>query len=192
VLRHEELADTWADIFEEVGAVPRRELYVAELSNATEEAWLDIAALGVPELSGLLFDVTVRHPRHSRYMPGASTQDGEAMLIASRDKSVRYPDALGQHVATLGHETWGRLSRDAEQILQTCASVAARQDHRRGRVPGNRLQRWRAQLDAALHRAIVAQQLSARWGLPGKPHRRRRRAVDLTALECKYGWPSEQ
>ena len=37
-----------------------------EASMTRYEAWLDVAALGVPELAGILFDVTVRHPRDER------------------------------------------------------------------------------------------------------------------------------
>ena len=190
VLRHEGLADVWANVFEEIGGVPRRELFVAELSTPNAEAWLDIAALGVPELAAMLFDVTVRHPRADRYLPAAVGEDGAAMLRAAAEKADRYPDASGRRVVTLGHETWGRLAVSAECMLQLCAEVGARRDHRRGRLPGNRLSRWRAQLDASLQRAVAAQLNSARWGLPGREPRRKRRAVDTPSVECRHGWPA--
>ena len=62
ILCHEALADRWADIAEEAGAVIRRELYVPALSNPTEETWLDIATFGGGALAGRLLDVIVRHP----------------------------------------------------------------------------------------------------------------------------------
>ena len=188
VMRHERLADIWADIFEELGAIVRRELYVHALSSPAQEAWLDIAALGVPELSGRLFDVTVRHPRDGRYLPRAAEVDGAALVKADEEKQGRYGSSSGAVVDTLGHETWGRLGEAAEKILMICSGLAAHRDLRRGRLPSQYQRRWRAQLDACLHRAVASQLDAAQWGLPGREHGRRRCAVDVAALECTRGW----
>ena len=69
--RHDDLADIYAGIFEEVGALARREVFVPEFL-ANEEAWLDVWAYGIMELPDVLLDITVRHPRADRYQPGAA------------------------------------------------------------------------------------------------------------------------
>ena len=188
VARHEGLADCWGDIYEEVGALVRREVYVHSLSTRKQEAWLDVAAYGVQELAGMLFDVTVRHPRETRYLPASAERDGAATEKAAEEKRDRCPPKNGAHVVTLCHETWGRLGEEAERMLALCGSLATRRDHRRCRLPGNRMQRWRAQLDAALHRAVAAQIHSARNGLGGHAHRRKR-PTDISALEANAAWP---
>ena len=165
-LRHDCLADIYAGIFDEIGAVARREVYVPELSRA-KEAWLDVWGFGVPELPDALLDITVRHPRSSRYMPSAARAYGHAADEA-HEKAKKYLSANGRRGIAVAHETWGRLGSSAEHLLSACAGVASRRAHRRGRLPGGCLNRWRAQLDAALHRNVAAQ-LSAAWhGLPGK------------------------
>ena len=186
--RHEELADLWGDVWEEAGAAVRRDIYVAEFSTAKNEAWLDVLALGVPEVAGVLFDVTVRHPREQRYMPGSTSTGGHAAECADAEKQGRYPPASGRRVATLAHETWGRLGATAEHYLALAASVASRRDMRRGRLsdPGARLRRWRTRLDAALQRAVAAQLAAGYAGTPGRPHSRRR-PVDVTQLELSGG-----
>ena len=180
-LRHDTLADIYADILDEVGAVVRREVFVPEFS-LTEEAWLDVWSYGIPELPDLLLDITVRHPRASRYLPGAAQEHGSAARHAEIEKLRKYPAAHGRAVWPIAHETWGRLGDRAEQLLSICAAIAARKAHRRGRAPGNSLRRWRAQLDAALHRGIAAQLVAAREGLPGKK-RRRTAPADRALLE---------
>ena len=77
-LRHDGLADIYADILEEVGALVRRETFVPELSKRGKEAWLDVWGYGLIELPDLLLDITVRHPRASRYMPAAPRTHGYA------------------------------------------------------------------------------------------------------------------
>ena len=85
-------------------------------------------------------------------------------------------------------EMWFR--RSGELLVQltdqrkACAAATARRAYRRGRLPGNCLRRWRSQLDAALHRGIAAQLVSARFGLPGRG-RRRHALADLTVLEAR-------
>ena len=180
-LRHDSLADIYADILDEIGAVARREVFVQEFSGS-EEAWLDVWSYGIPELPDLLLDITVRHPRASRYLPGAAQTHGSAAEQAEHEKFERYPASGGRTMWPVAHETWGRLGAYAEHLLSTCSAVAARRAYRRGRVAGNCLRRWRAQLDAALHRGIAAQLVAAREGLPG---RRRRTAApaDRAMLE---------
>ena len=190
VARHEDAADVWADIFEETGATARRELYVHALSTPAKEAWLDITTYGVRELAGFLFDVTVRHPRETRYLPASALEDGACARSAAGEKADRYSSRLGATVVALCHETWGRLGEEAERVLALCSAVAARRDYRRGRQPGQRMRRWRAQLDAALHKAVAAQLFSARCGLGGRPHRRRS-PLDVSALEATAPWPVE-
>jgi hypothetical protein len=166
-LRHDTLADIYTDILEEVGAVARREVFVHEFSR-TEEAWLDVWAYGIPELADLLLDVTVRHPNSSRYLPAAAQVHGSAAAKAEEEKLKKYPASRGRVVWPVAHETWGRLGEQAELLLSVCAAVAARRAYRRGRATGNCLRRWRAQLDAALHRGVAAQLVAAREGLPGR------------------------
>ena len=117
-------------------------------------------------------------------MPQAARTAGHAAAKAEAEKLDRYPPAGGRAVWPVAHETWGGLGEQAEQFLAMCAAAATRRAHRRGRTPGNCLRRWKAQLDATLHRSIAAQLTSARVGLPGRA-RRRRRPVSLAALEEK-------
>ena len=180
--RHDNLADAWADIFEETGALARREVFVQELSD-TQEAWLDVWGYGISELPDALLDITVRHPKADRYQPGAASFWGHAAAKAEQEKHEKYPARMGRSVWAIAHETWGRLGYDAEQLLVTCSAAASRRSYRRGRVPGNCLRRWRAQLDAILHRGIVAQLDAARFGLPGRS-KHRKAPVDCSALEA--------
>ena len=181
--RHNDLSDIYAEILEEVGAVVRQEAFVPEFSTA-KEAWLDVWAYGLPELSDLLLDLTVRHPSASRYQPGAARQQCYTAEEAAREKEAKYAAAGGRSVWPIAHGTWGRLGSLAEELLAKCAGIAARRAHRRGRAPGNPLRRWRAQLDAALHRDVAAQLVAARHGLPGK-QRRRPAPADRAGLEAR-------
>ena len=76
--------------------------------------------------------------------------------------------ASSRSVIALSHELFGRLGDSAEHVLQVMAAVGVRRDHWDGRPPINRLRRWRAVLDATLHRGVVAQ-LDCAWrGMPGR------------------------
>ena len=142
------------------------------------EAWLDVWAFGAPGLEDVLVDITVRHPRAPTYRTAAAASAGATAAKADDDKACRYPPANGA-----ARETWGRLGDSAEGLLVRCAGTAARRDYLRGRVPGPRLRRWRAQPDAALHKAIAAQLRAARYGLPGRSHRRRPNATDAAIVD---------
>ena len=49
-------------------------------------SFLDIRVHGLEELSGLYFDVTVRHPRDARYSPSlCATTDGIALQRAAAE-----------------------------------------------------------------------------------------------------------
>ena len=186
-LCHDTLAERWCDILDETGACTRRELYVPALSTPAKEAWLDVGTFGPGPLGQQLFDITVRHSGAARYEEAAADDDGATAARGSRDKNNRY----GAYVSALVHESWGRLSDVAESLLMTAAEAAARLDWRRGRIPGQRLQRWRAQLDADLQRAQASMQYAAVNGLPGKAHRRPA-AVDLTLLQTQSAWPAKR
>ena len=90
VLRHEALADRWADVMEEAGATVRREIYVRELSTPAVEAWLDVGTYGIPVLENCLFDVTCRHANDPRYQPGAAHVPGHTSQKATDEKHLRY------------------------------------------------------------------------------------------------------
>ena len=180
--RHDNLADEYATILEECGAIARREAYVHEMSDH-REAWLDVWALGVPELPDLLLDITVRNPVADRYRAGAARADGAAAAEAEEEKAKRYPAAGGRAVWPVAYEVFGRAGDQAEHLLGFLAAVARRRAYRRGRSAGQELQRWRARIDAALQKAVAAQLLAARVGLPGR-RLVRRRPVDLTAIEA--------
>jgi hypothetical protein len=183
--RHNDIADVYADIAEEIGGIVRREVFVPEFCTGQgRDAWLDVWIYGIPELPDALLDITVRHPAAASYRPAAAREPGHVASVAEKEKSARYPDASGRAVWPVAHETWGRLGARAEQLLEACAAAAARQAYRRGRLPGNCLRRWRAQLDAALHRGIAAQLMAARFGLPGR-RRRRRAPADVAQLEAR-------
>ena len=167
IARHNGFADLYADIVEEVGGIARREVFVPEFTNQTE-AWLDVWAYGIQELPDALLDVTVRHPGAQSYQPEASRQTGWASSRAEKDKKDRYPTAAGREVWPSAHETWGRLGDLAEQFLESCAAAASRRAWRAGRLPGNCIRRWHAQLDAELHRGVAMQLAAARYGLPGR------------------------
>ena len=181
--RHNAIADDYAGIVEEIGAMARREVFVAEWSSQ-REAWLDVWVYGVLEMPDTLLDITVRHPRAERYQPGASEAEGHAAAKGEQEKVARYPSSGGRCVWPLAHETWGRLGSEAECFLQACAAVAARRAYRCGRLPGACLRWWRARLDATLHRSIAAQLSAARWGLPGRK-RHRTGPVDRACLEAR-------
>ena len=179
--RHDGLSDIYADVVEEAGGLARREAFIAELSSG-QEAWLDVWGHGVLEAPDILLDITVRHPRASRYRPLSENEPGSAAAKAEKEKADRYPSASGRHVIPVAHETWGRLGSQAEQFLDTCASAAQRRAHRRCRVSGGEGRRWRARLDGALHRAVAMQQASGQRGLPGR-RRQRQRPLDLSSLD---------
>ena len=183
--RHRGIIEAWSDIFEEAGGTVRQEVYAACFTTAAAEAYLDVHVTGLPELAGIYFDITVRHPREPRYAPHlAAATDGLALLRAAAEKQHRYPPNSQGRVVTLGAETWGRLSLDSEHILGICAACATRFDHRRGRhASAARLRRWRSALDAALQQAVASQLIHAATGLHGRARARRPRAVDLSALE---------
>ena len=185
--KHDELADAYADILDEAGGIARREAFIQELSSK-REAWLDVWAMGIPELPDLLLDVTVRHPRASRYFQEALRKPGAAAAHAEREKTEKYPAVPGAAVWPLVHETWGRLGDRAEELLAIAAAASARRAMRRGRVPGNELRRWRARLDGILQRGAADQLHGAKHGLPGK-RPCRRRPLDLSQLEasCRCG-----
>ena len=183
-LRHDGLSDIYAEIFEEIGAVARREVFVPEFSTARAEAWLDVWAYGVAELPDALLDITVRHPRAKRYQPAATRTAGHAAAQAEHEKRTAYPAAGGRGFLAIAHETWGRLGAEAEQLLEECAAIMARRAYRLGRVSGNHLRRWRAHLDAALHRSVAAQLVAARCGLPGR-RRHRHAPADRAQLEVR-------
>jgi len=180
--KHTDLAEVYADILDEVGGIARREVFVPELSRQ-QEAWLDVWAYGIPESPDVLLDVTVRHPRASRYRPAAVNQAGAAAAHAETEKLDKYPATNGRSVWPVAHESWGRLGPAAEQLLQACSAAARRRAHRRGRISGGELRRWRARLDGTLQRGIAAQLISSRLGLPGRrPHRSR--PLDLCTIEA--------
>ena len=180
--RHDDLAECYADIAEEAGAVSRREVFVRELSGSTE-AWLDVWAYGLPEANDVLLDITVRHPRAARYRPQAELTSGHAASEAEKEKLDKYPGTSRQ-VWPIAHETWGRLGAQAEEFLAFCAAAARRRAHRRGRAAGTELRRWRACLDACLQKGVAMQLFAARHGAPGRPAHRRR-TQDLAALEMQ-------
>ena len=86
--RHDDLSDIYAEIFEEVGAVARREVFVPEFLGR-EEAWLDVWAYGISELPDALLDITVRHPRAERYQPGAANCWGYTAARAEEEKTEK-------------------------------------------------------------------------------------------------------
>ena len=182
--RHNDIADVYADILEEVGALVRREVFVPEFSASGREAWLDVWAYGVQEFHDALLDITVVHPGATCYQPAASRSVGHTAEVAEGRKDDRYPTALGRSVWPVAHETWGRLGERAERLLEVCGAANARRAYRHGRLPGNCVRRWRAQLDAALHRAIAFQLVAARDGLPGRA-RCKRSPLDIEAIEVR-------
>ena len=184
---HDGLCDRWCDVLEETDLCTRRELYVPSLSTPKLEAWLDVGTFGPGVLGQQLFDITVRHPGAARYADAAAGTDGATAEQGERDKTQRY----GPSVTALVHESWGRLNDAAEGLLAAAAETAARLDWRRGRVPGHRLPRWRAQLDADLQRAQVSMQRAAVQGLPGRAHKRLA-GLDLTALQTTGHWPDRR
>jgi hypothetical protein len=174
IKRHDNIAESLADIIEETGAHVRREAYVKAFSTPQSEAWLDIWAFAGLHIEDLLVDVTVRHPMASAYQPSASSRDGAAASVAEEKKLLRYPARGGRSVVPFAMETWGRLGPSAEELMQTLASEATRHARRRGNdaTAGAFLRRWRATLDAVLQKSMAKALMSARVGLPGRPHQR--------------------
>ena len=180
--QHNEVAEVYADILEECGALCRMEVFVPEFSSS-KEAWLDVWAYGIHGLPDLLLDITCRHPRASRYRPESELQPGAASAQSEREKQDRYPPAGGRSVWPIVYESWGRASAGAESLLLHLVAAARRRAHRRGRTGGHEISRWRARIDGVLQRGVVARLAAARHGLPGKrPYRQR--PLDLSALEA--------
>ena len=113
----------------------------------------------------------------------AEQEAGAAAARAEEEKFKTYPARSGRCIWPVAHETWGRLGIRAELLLQTCAAAASRHAHRRGKVCGGELRRWRARLDGALQRSIAMQLAAVRRGLPGR-RPQRRRPLDLHSLEA--------
>ena len=174
IKRHDAIADCLADTVSETGAHVRREAYVKAFSTPQAEAWLDIWAFGALHIQDLLIDVTVRHPTSSAYQPLASNEGGTAARAAEAQKLDRYPSRAGRSITPFAVETWGHLGPAAEGLLQTLASEATLHARRRGHMvtASAFLRRWRATLDAILHRGVAMSLMAARCGLPGRAHKR--------------------
>ena len=176
------MAEVYADIADECGALSRREVFVPELSTS-KEARLDVWAYGLFDVPDLLLDITVRHPRAQRYRPAAEKVAGAAAASSEQEKVDRYPAMGGRSVVPIAYETWGRAGAAAELLLVQLVAAARRRAHRRGRSTGQELLRWRARIDGVLQRGVAAQLAAAQFGLPGKrPYRQR--PLDLSALEA--------
>jgi hypothetical protein len=117
--------------------------------------------------------VTIRHPMASAYQPAASRKDCAAAEQAEQHKLERYPPSGGREVVPFAMETWGQLGPQAEDLLQRLAAEATLHHRRRGHevTAGSFLRRWRATLDAILHKSVAMSLTSARYGLPRRPHR---------------------
>ena len=179
--RHNNYADEVGELAAETGGTVRREAPVAELTTENAEAILDVWCFGCHEMPDLLLDITIRHPAAASYLTSAAATPGFTAESAEKDKISRYPPRKGRSVVPFAVETWGRLGNAAEEVLQKLAAAATRHAWRRGQCTeaGSRLKRWRAVLDASLHRSMATMLLAARYGLPGKPlHRHRGGAVD--------------
>ena len=174
IQRHNAYADGLADNLLETGAHVRREAWIQELATDDADAVLDIWAFGSSDIADVLVDVTIRHPMSATYQPSASHNIATAATAGERSKFARYPAAHGRAVTPFAIETWGRLGKHAEELLQKMVAAATRRNMMRGHAasPGSILKRWRAALDAILQRGMAMSLLSARYGLPGKQHRR--------------------
>lgn len=173
---HDAYADELTDCILETGAHVRREAWIKEFATPGADAVLDIWAFGAVEVADLLVDVTIRHPQAAAYQTAASHEPGCAAAVVTEQKDRRYPPPGGRVVTPFAVETWGRLSSDAEHVLETLASAATRYASMRGHAPapGGCLKRWRAALDTTLQRGVAMALISARTGLPGKQHVKKR------------------
>ena len=174
--RHEDLADCLAQCVEETGAHVRRDAFVRALSTRQREAWLDVWAFGGLRVRDLLVDVTVRHPVADRYQPAAAREAGATAADAAKEKLEKYPARAGRTVTPFALETWGRMDRTAEDLLQTLAAAATQQArwHGQAATASATLRRWRASIDACLQRGVARERIAARCGLAGRPLRRTR------------------
>ena len=174
IKRHDNIADSLADMILKTGAHVRREAYVRAFSTPRSEAWLDIWAFGGLHIEDLLIDVTVRHPMASAYQPAAASRAGAAAAAAEEMKLDRYPGNGGRCATPFAVETWGRLGLSAEQLMESLASEATRHSRRRGHdaTAGGFLRKWRATLDVVLNKELASALVASRYGLPGKPHQR--------------------
>ena len=174
IQRHNAVTDALADNMLETGAHVRREAWIQEFATDAADAVLDIWAFGCSDIADLLIDVTIRHPMSAAYQPSASHSPGIAAAAGERSKFTRYPAAHGRAVIPFSVETWGRLGTHAEELLQKMVAAATRHNVMRGHAPapGSILKRWRAALDAILQRGVAMSLLSARYGLPGRQHRK--------------------
>ena len=179
--RHSSLCEAYAEIFDDIGAYVRREVYVQEMSAS--DAILDVWAFGVAELPDLLVDVTVRHPACVHYLPAPAAITGYVAEYAEKEKIAKHPASKGRHIVPLAHETFGRLGAQAEDLLSRCAGVATRLAHRQGRLPPPSLRTWRARLDATPAKGVAAQLHASFRGTPGAPRHRHGRRVDAATIE---------
>jgi len=166
------VSDILCGFIEEAGGLARREAYVPELCSSILQR-VDVTGAGT-DIGDVILDVTVRHPCASRYQPQAARTTGYTLVKAEQEKEAKYPAARGRACMAFAVETWGRISLAADDLLTRLASAAAKYDRRRDYADRHRLQRWRAQLDAALQRGLAAALLSSHEAANGRPRRRPR------------------
>ena len=203
-VRHDGLCDNFAQFAEEAGAVAMREVFVPEFRSrksnlsrgneerkpiASSEAWLDVHADGVPDITDFLGDVTVCHPAASRYIAGAASTPGYAAERRAAEKRYHYVQSGGRYLTPLPFESWGRAGQDVENVLDTWAAAANRRDWRHGRAPNQRARRWRCMLDASIQHSVARMILSSHFGYGLRPCPRPRIPPVTDAVESAVPAP---
>ena len=120
-----------------------------------EEAVLDVVGWGAVHSSQCIVDTTVRHPLAKKYMPQAAHTDGYANLKAAEIKATRYPDRAGLHLTTASIESFGRLGKDFEALLNDLAAAANHKQRSRGLPKTRWLHKWKSSLSLVLARGTA-------------------------------------
>ena len=104
-------------------------------------------------------DVTVRYPLAARYLRGAegcssSNSFGFACRVANEEKHKRYPSSNGIRCSPFALETFGRISDESFDFLDSLAAAASARDVARALPPRPRKRLWLQKLSVTLQRAL--------------------------------------
>ncbi len=107
-----------------------------------------------------------------KYRVQAALSDGAAARAAEAVKLARYPAVASaglQEVVPFAVETFGRLGRGAQRLLNSARKRVEESDDRfRGWASMALRDRWQAQLSCELQRSLF-ESVQAAWGKPGLP-----------------------
>ena len=166
---------SWRQVFIEAGgSVPQRNVermlrntFVPVPEGDGRRLDLVVPGLNVDRGLPLFCDITVVSPitRVGGSRPGTSNVGGSILAQATRENNTTYAPVVASGLGaiySLGHEVYGRMSKEAVELLPKLAREKARGMHvrlRRGTALAY-LTRWSALLSVALQKSVAASVLS--------------------------------